>query len=107
MAHVGGIDRAVYAATKHALEGMTKRKAIESGPHAIRVNTIAPPFIRTPLSEQTFDNPERAAWGLPKIKPGRIGEVTGIMGAVAFFASDAARLVTRTSRLIDGGWAAD
>ncbi|MBI1170050.1 SDR family oxidoreductase [bacterium] len=107
MAHVGGIDRAVYAATKHAVEGMTKSMAIEWGPRGIRVNTIAPTFIRTPLTEQTFANPERTAWVLSKIKLGRVGEVTDIMGAVAFLASDAAAMVTGTSLLIDGGWTAD
>lgn len=107
MAHVGGIDRAVYAATKHALEGMTKSMAIEWGPHGIRVNTVAPTFIRTPLTEQTFANPERAAWVASKIKLGRVGEVTDIMGAVAFLASDAAALITGTSLIVDGGWTAD
>lgn len=107
MAHVGGIDRAVYAATKHAVEGMTKSMAIEWGPHGIRVNTIAPTFIRTALTAATFANPERAAWIASKIKLGRVGEVTDIMGAVAFLASDAASLITGTSLLVDGGWTAD
>lgn len=107
MAHVGGIDRAVYSATKHAVEGMTKSMAIEWGAHQIRVNTIAPTFIRTPLTEQTFSNPERVAWIASKIKLPRLGEVTDIMGAVAFLASDAASLITGTSLLIDGGWTAD
>lgn len=107
MAHVGGIDRAVYAATKHAVEGMTKSMAIEWGPHSIRVNTIAPTFIRTPLTEQTFANPERAAWIASKIKLPRVGEVTDVMGAVVFLASDAASLITGTSLLIDGGWTAE
>ena len=107
MGHVGGIDRAVYSATKHALEGMTKSMAIEWGPHQLRVNTICPTFIRTPLTEQTFNRPERRAWVEEKIKLGRIGEVTDIMGAVAFLASDAAALITGTSLLIDGGWTAD
>ena len=107
MAHVGGIDRAVYAATKHAVEGMTKSMAIEWGKHGIRVNTVAPTFIRTPLTEVTFANPERAAWIASKIKLGRVGEVTDIMGAVAFLASDAASLITGTSILVDGGWTAD
>ena len=107
MAHVGGIERAVYSATKHAIEGMTKSMATEWGPHSVRVNTIAPTFIRTPLTEQTFANPERAAWIASKIKLPRIGEVTDIMGAVVFLASDAAALITGTSLLIDGGWTAD
>lgn len=107
MAHVGGIDRAVYAATKHAVEGMTKSMAIEWGPHGIRVNTIAPTFIRTPLTAVTFANPDRAAWIASKIKLGRVGEVEDIMGAVAFLASDAASLITGTSLLVDGGWTAD
>jgi NAD(P)-dependent dehydrogenase (short-subunit alcohol dehydrogenase family) len=107
MAHVGGIDRAVYAATKHAVEGMTKSMAIEWGPHGIRVNTIAPTFIRTALTEATFANPERAAWIAAKIKLGRVGEVADIMGPVAFLASDAAALITGTSLIVDGGWTAD
>ena len=107
MGHVGGIDRAVYSATKHAIEGMTKSMAIEWGPHGIRVNTIAPTFIRTPMTEQTFDNPERAAWIASKIKLGRVGEVTDIMGAAVFLASDAAALITGTSLLVDGGWTAE
>ena len=107
MGHVGGVDRAVYAATKHALEGMTKSMAIEWGPHGIRVNTLCPTFIRTPLAEQTLRNPERAAWILSKIKLGRVGEVEDIMGAVAFLASDAAALITGTALMVDGGWTAD
>lgn len=107
MAHVGGIDRAVYAATKHAVEGMTKSMAIEWGPHGIRVNTIAPTFVRTALTANTFANPERAAWIASKIKLGRVGKVEDIMGAVAFLASDAAALITGTSLLVDGGWTAD
>jgi NAD(P)-dependent dehydrogenase (short-subunit alcohol dehydrogenase family) len=107
MAHVGGIDRAVYAATKHAVEGMTKSMAIEWGPVGIRVNTIAPTFIRTALTTQTFANPDRAAWIASKIKLGRVGEVEDIMGAVAFLASDASALVTGTSLIVDGGWTAD
>lgn len=106
MAHVGGVDRAVYSATKHALEGMTKSMAIEWGPHGIRVNTVAPTFIRTAMSAATFANPERAAWIAAKIKLGRVGEVEDIMGAVAFLASDAAALITGTSLLVDGGWTA-
>lgn len=107
MGLVGGIDRSVYAASKHAVEGMTKAMAIEWAPHAIRVNTICPTFIRTPLTEQTFANPERVEWIKSKIKLGRVGEVEDIMGAVVFLASDAAALITGTHLVVDGGWTAD
>ena len=107
MGHVGGIDRAVYSASKHAVEGFTKAMAIEWGPHQIRVNTICPTFIRTPLTQSTFDNPERRKWIEDKIKLGRIGEVEDIMGAVVFLASDASSLITGSALMIDGGWTAD
>ena len=106
MAHVGGIDRAVYCATKHAVEGFTKAMAIELGPKGIRVNTICPTFIRTPLTAATFDDPDRVAWIESKIKLGRVGEVEDIMGAVVYLASAASALVTGTSLLVDGGWTA-
>ena len=107
MAHVGGVDRAVYAATKHAVEGFTKSMAIEWGPRGIRVNTICPTFIVTPLTRQTFDRPERRAWVEEKIKLGRIGTVEDIMGAAVFLASDASALITGAALMVDGGWTAD
>jgi len=107
MGHVGGIDRAVYCASKFAVEGFTKAMAVELGPHKIRVNTICPTFIRTPLTAQTFDHPERVRWVEEKIKLGRVGEVEDIMGAVVYLASDASALVTGTAMLVDGGWTAD
>ena len=107
MGHVGGIDRSVYAATKHGLEGMVKAMAIEWGPLGIRVNTICPTFIRTPLGEQTLRNPERRAWIEEKIKLGRVGEIEDVMGAVVYLASDASSLVTGSALMIDGGWTAD
>ena len=107
MAVVGGIDRAVYCASKHAVEGFTKSMAIEMGPHGVRVNTVCPTFIRTALTEQTFSQPARVKGIEEKIKLGRVGEVEDIMGAVQFLASDASALVTGTALLIDGGWTAD
>lgn len=106
MAFVGGPDRAVYSASKHALSGMTKSMAIEWAPYQIRINTICPTFIRTPLAEQTLSRPERLRWVTEKIKLGRIGEVEDIMGAVLYLASDASALVTGSELLIDGGWTA-
>jgi NAD(P)-dependent dehydrogenase (short-subunit alcohol dehydrogenase family) len=107
MGHVGGVERAVYCATKHGLEGMVKAMAIEWGPHRVRINTICPTFIRTPLTEPTFANPERVRWIEEKIKLGRVGAVEDVMGAVVYLASEASALVTGTSLMIDGGWTAD
>jgi 2-deoxy-D-gluconate 3-dehydrogenase len=81
--------------------------AIEFGQHNIRVNTICPTFIRTPMTAPTFDNPDRVQWIQEKIKLGRVGEVEDIMGAVVYLASSASSLVTGTSLLVDGGWTAD
>ena len=91
---VGGIDRAVYCGAKHAVEGFTKAFAIEWGPSRVRVNTIAPTFIRTALTASTFENPERRAWIEDKIKLGRVGETWDIMGAVVYLASGASALVS-------------
>jgi NAD(P)-dependent dehydrogenase (short-subunit alcohol dehydrogenase family) len=107
MGHVGGPDRAVYCANKHALEGMTKAMALEWAPHGIRVNTLCPTFIRTPLAEQSLKDPERRAWILSKIKLGRVGEVEDLMGPVVFLASEASAMVTGTHLIVDGGWTAE
>ena len=107
MGHVGGPDRAVYCATKHALEGMTKAMALEWAPRGIRVNTLCPTFIRTPLGEQTLQDPAKRAWILSKIKLGRVGEIADLMGPVVFLASDASALMTGTHLILDGGWTAE
>ena len=107
MGHVGGIDRSVYCGSKFGIEGVTKASAIELAQYQIRVNTICPTFIRTPMTASTFDNPERVKWLEEKIKLGRVGEVEDIMGAVVFLAGDASALITGTSIVIDGGWTAD
>ena len=106
MGRVGGPDRAVYCATKHAVEGFTKAMAIEWAPHRIRVNCIAPTFVNTPLAQQTLTDPARRAWVLSKIKLGRLAEVEDLMGAVVLLASPAGAMITGTSVLIDGGWTA-
>ncbi|PJI92746.1 NAD(P)-dependent dehydrogenase (short-subunit alcohol dehydrogenase family) [Yoonia maricola] len=107
MAHVGGPERGVYCGTKFAVEGFTKAMAIEWGKQGIRVNTICPTFIRTPLSEPTFNNPDKVTWIMDKIKLGRVGEVNDVMGPVVYLASDASALMTGTHLMIDGGWTAD
>ncbi len=107
MGLVGGQDRAVYCASKHAVEGFTKAMAIEWAPHHIRINTICPTFIRTELTKATFEDPDKRSWIEEKIKLSRVGEVEDIMGAAVYLASDASALVTGTSLVIDGGWTAD
>ena len=107
MGHVGGTDRAVYCASKFAVEGFTKAMAIELGAHNIRINTICPTFILTELTQPTFEDLDKRAWILDKIKLGRVGKVEDIMGAAVYLASDAAALVTGTAVMIDGGWTAD
>ena len=106
MGHVGGRDRTVYCATKHGIEGLTKAMCIEYAPHGIRVNTVGPTFVRTPLTEPTFADPEKTAWVMSKIKLGRVAEVEDLMGAVVFLASDAAAMITGTHLIVDGGWTA-
>jgi len=107
MGHVGGQDRAVYCASKFAVEGFSKAMAIEFGPARIRVNTICPTFVLTDLTRPTFEDPAKRAWVLDKIKLGRAGEVEDVMGAAVYLASEASALVTGTAMMVDGGWTAD
>ena len=104
MGHVGGPLRTVYCSSKWAVEGFTKSLAMELGPHGIRVNSIAPTVIETPLAKEMLKDSEFRNAVISKIKLGRIGEVEDLMGAIVFLASDAARMITGASLLIDGGW---
>ena len=106
MGHVGGAHRTVYCATKHAIEGLTKAMAIDLGPLGIRVNSIGPTFIETPLTRPFFEEAGFRERVLAKIKLGRVGQVEDLMGAVVFLASDASAMMTGSAILIDGGWTA-
>jgi NAD(P)-dependent dehydrogenase (short-subunit alcohol dehydrogenase family) len=107
MGHVGGANRSIYCASKWGLEGLSKSMAIDLAPHGIRVNTIAPTFIETPMTKPFFENAAFKESVLSKIKLGRLGQVEDIMGAVVFLASDASALMTGTSMVVDGGWTAE
>ena len=107
MGHVGGPKRAIYSASKFAVEGLTRAMAIELGPHNIRVNTICPTFIETELTATTLSDPDFRSWVLSKIKLGRLGRIEDIMGPVLFLASDAAAMITGSSLMVDGGWTAE
>lgn len=106
MGHVGGPKRTVYCATKHAIEGATKAMAWELGPQGIRVNTLCPTFIKTPMVEGFLKDKEFHDFVMSNIALGRIGEVEDVMGAVVFLASDASALVTGSALMVDGGWTA-
>src|SRR5688572_20621227 len=106
MGHVGGPLRALYCATKHAVEGMTKALAWELGPNGIRVNTICPTFIETAMTREQLARPEFRSYVESKIALGRIGQVEDVMGAVVFLASGASALVTGSALMVDGGWTA-
>ena len=87
MGHVGAARRTVYCASKHAMEGFTKAMGVELAPHGIRVNTLGPTFLETPLTKPFFDNAAFKAEVLAKIKLGRLGKVEDVLGALLFLAS--------------------
>lgn len=107
MGHVGGAGRTIYCASKFAIEGLTKAMAVDLAPHRIRVNTICPTFIETPMTRSFFADPAFRASVLAKIKLGRLGLCEDLMGAIVFLASDASALMTGSAMVIDGGWTAD
>lgn len=106
MGHVGAERRTVYCMTKHAVEGLTKALAVELAPHNIRVNSVAPTFIDTPMTAPMFEKREFRDWVMQRIPLGRLGTLDEIAAAVLFVASPAASLMTGTSLVVDGGWTA-
>lgn len=107
MGHVGAATRTVYCASKWAMEGMTRAMAVDLAPHGIRVNTLCPTFIETPLARRMLASEKFRSEVLTKIKFGRLGQVGDLTGAIVYLASDASSLMTGTSMIIDGGWTAD
>jgi len=106
MGHVGGPIRSVYNMTKFGLEGLTKGMAIDLAKNNIRVNTVCPTFVDTPMTRGFFKNKKFKSEVLNKIPLGRIAEVSDVATAVAYLASDASSMITGTSLLVDGGWTA-
>jgi NAD(P)-dependent dehydrogenase (short-subunit alcohol dehydrogenase family) len=107
MGHVGAARRTVYCASKHAMEGFTKAMAIELAPHDIRVNSLGPTFLETPMTRPFFENKAFRDEVLGKIKLGRLGQLDELTGAIVFLASDASSLMTGSALVLDGGWTAE
>ncbi|HEY6600852.1 MAG TPA: glucose 1-dehydrogenase [Xanthobacteraceae bacterium] len=107
MGHVGAARRTVYCASKHAMEGFTKAMAIELAPHNIRVNSLGPTFLETPMTRPFFEDKVFREEVLSKIKLGRLGQLDELTGAIVFLASDASSLMTGAALVLDGGWTAE
>jgi len=106
MGHVGGPIRSVYNMNKWGLEGLTKGMAIDLAKYNIRVNTVCPTFVVTPMTKKFLKNKKFKRETLNNIPLGRFAELSEISSAVVFLASDAASMITGTSLLVDGGWTA-
>ena len=106
MGHVGGPIRSVYNMNKWGLEGLTKGMALDLAKFNIRVNTICPTFVVTPMTKKFLKNKKFKKETLNNIPLGRFAELSEIASSVVFLASDAASMITGTSLLVDGGWTA-
>jgi NAD(P)-dependent dehydrogenase (short-subunit alcohol dehydrogenase family) len=106
MGHVGGLRRSVYCMSKHAIEGLTKAMALDLAPEGVRVNSVAPTFIETPMTKPYFEDASFKEETLRKIPLGRLGTVAEVVAAIVFLASPAASLITGTSLVVDGGYTA-
>jgi NAD(P)-dependent dehydrogenase (short-subunit alcohol dehydrogenase family) len=106
MGHVGGPERSVYCASKHAMEGMTKAMALDLAGTGIRVNTVCPTFVETPMTRPMLEKPGFRDFVEASIPLGRTGRPEEVAGAVVFLASDASGLFTGSALMADGGWTA-
>lgn len=106
MGHIGAQNRVPYCMTKHAVEGLTKALGVELAPQGIRVNSVAPTFIETPLTLPMFEDAEFKQWALDRIPMGRIGQIREVIAAVMFLASPDSSLMTGSCLKVDGGWTA-
>ncbi len=106
MGHVGGPIRSVYNMTKFGLEGLTKGMSIDLAKYNIRVNTVCPTFVVTPMTKKFLKNKNFKKEVLGNIPLGRFAELSDVASAAVFLASDAASMINGTSLLVDGGWTA-
>ena len=106
MGHVGGSIRSVYNMTKFGLEGLTKGMSIDLAKYNIRVNTVCPTFVVTPMTSKFLKSKKFKNEVLGNIPLGRFAELSDVASAAVFLASDAASMISGTSLLVDGGWTA-
>ncbi len=110
LAFAGGRRNAAYLASKGAVASLARSMAVDHAPEAIRVNTIVPGAIRTPLLESGFaraEDPAAArAWSVSRHPLGRLGEAGEVAQAALFLASDESSFTTGSCLLVDGGWLA-
>ena len=106
LGHVGMSGRNVYNMTKFGIEGLTKGMGVELASKNIRVNTVAPTFVETPMVKRFFKNKKFKKLALGNIPMGKAAKESDVATAVCFLASDAAAMITGTSIIIDGGWTA-
>jgi len=106
MGHIGSPNRTAYCMSKHAVEGLTKAMAVELAPRNIRVVSVAPTFIETPMTEPMLARPGFREFVMERIPLGRVGSMDDVAAAVLYLASPGAALVTGSSLLVDGGWTA-
>jgi NAD(P)-dependent dehydrogenase (short-subunit alcohol dehydrogenase family) len=100
---IGTPRRAVYAATKAALDGMTRSLAMEFGPSGVRVNSVAPGVVQTDMWQEPLRMPGVADGLVAQTALRRLGEPDDIAPVVLFFASDASRYMTGEVLSVDGG----
>ena len=101
--HKGGPNASVYAASKHAVEGLTKSAALELAASGIRVNAVAPGPIDTAMLERFTGSAERMAATVAGVPMSRAGEPTEVARVIAFISSQAASFVTGQILSADGG----
>ncbi len=101
---VGYYKRAAYCSAKAGVVNLTRVLTLEWAPRGIRVNAIAPTFVRTPLTASTFADPQLGPDLVGRIPLGRIGEPEDVAAAVVFLSSPAASMITGHTLTVDGGW---
>ena len=106
LGHVGAPNRTVYNMTKFGIEGLTKGMAIDLASDNIRVNTVCPTFVKTPMVKKFFKDKKFMKTMLNNIPLRRFATVNDVSTAVVFLASEASSMITGSSLMIDGGWTA-